>query len=137
MKTLTRILVISWLILLTGFIYLVDSERTVATDGDVAASIRAMGNVIVQRGGKVAELPPEKRGSARAAYALDFVWIEFSSSGSDITVKTTMRGTNGCFRARDEARMDSLLAQLVSQASKDSGIPMRVKPKQGGNTSMH
>lgn len=130
MKTIGRIAVLLGVILFTlGFIYYVETERKIETEGEVAASIDAIGKVIVQRDGTRAELPPGTD-ARKSAYALDALRVELIAGDSEITVRGSMRGTNGCFRARDKAQMDLALADVVNRASKDSGIPMRLKPEE-------
>jgi len=130
MKTLARIVVVLGVALFTlGFLYYVETERKIETKGEITASVEAIGRAIMQRGGVRAELPAGSD-ARRSAYALSSVRIELIGDDAEIIAKASMRGTNGCFRARDKGQMDSALAALVSQASKDSGIEMRLKSEQ-------
>ncbi|EIP98838.1 hypothetical protein OpiT1DRAFT_03308 [Opitutaceae bacterium TAV1] len=112
-----------------GFLYYIETAREIETSGEITASIEAIGQEVVQRGGVRAELPAGSD-AQRSIYALNAVRIELAAGDAEITVKASMRGTNGCFRVRDKAQMDSALADLVTQASKDSGIPMHLKPEE-------
>src|SRR5258708_6990119 len=99
------------LILFTGFTASIESKRKIVTDGDAMASIRAIGKVIVQRGGKNLEL---RAGSNEAAYTFEYAWMGLTPNGSEITVTAGIRSIGGCFRPLDTMRLDTLLNQLVS-----------------------